>query len=137
MTVQPNSIEARDAAYQLHSYSNARKMEAEGSLILEEGEGIYVTDNTGKRYIEGLSGLWSVAVGFGEQRLIDAANAQMQKLPYYHTFAQKSHTPSVELAEKLLEMAPVPMSKVFFTNSGSEANDTVVKLLWYRANAMG
>jgi len=137
MTVQPNSIEARDAAYQLHSYSNARKMEAEGSLILEEGEGIYVTDNTGKRYIEGLSGLWSVAVGFGEQRLIDAANAQMQKLPYYHTFAQKSHTPSVELAEKLIEMAPVPMSKVFFTNSGSEANDTVVKLLWYRANAMG
>lgn len=137
MTVQPNSIEARDAAYHLHPYTNARKMEAEGSLILEEGEGIYVTDNTGKRYIEGLSGLWSVAVGFGEQRLVDAATEQLKKLPYYHTFAQKSHTPSVELAEKLIDMAPVPMSKVFFTNSGSEANDTVVKLIWYRANAMG
>ena len=137
MTVQPNSIEARDATYHLHPYTNARKMEAEGSLILEEGEGIYVTDNTGKRYIEGLSGLWSVAVGFGEQRLVDAATEQLKKLPYYHTFAQKSHTPSVELAEKLIDMAPVPMSKVFFTNSGSEANDTVVKLIWYRANAMG
>lgn len=137
MTVQPNSIEGRDIAYHLHPYTNARKNEAEGSLILEQGDGIYVTDNTGKTYIEGLSGLWSVAVGFGEQRLVDAATAQLQKLPYYHTFAQKAHTPSVELAEKLVSMAPVPMSKVFFTNSGSEANDTVVKLIWYRANAMG
>ncbi|MYM57073.1 aspartate aminotransferase family protein [Thalassovita mangrovi] len=137
MTVQPNSIEARDAAYQLHSYTNARKMEAEGSLIIEEGDGVYVTDNTGKKYIEGMSGLWSVAVGFGEDRLVKAAAEQMAKLPYYHTFAQRGHTPAVELSEKLIQMAPVPMSKVYFTNSGSEANDTVVKLLWYRSNALG
>lgn len=137
MTVQPNSIEARDAAYQLHSYSNARKMEAEGSLVIDRGEGIYVIDNTGKKYIEGLAGLWSVAVGFGEDRLVQAATKQLQQLPYYHTFAQRSHSPAIELAEKLIEMAPVPMSKVFFTNSGSEANDTVVKMLWYRSNALG
>ncbi|WP_323785722.1 aspartate aminotransferase family protein [Thalassovita sp.] len=137
MTVQPNSIEARDAAYHMHSYTNARTLEAEGPLIIEEGDGIYVTDNSGKRYIEGMSGLWSVAVGFGEDRLAKVANDQMRKLPYYHTFAQRSHTPSAELAEKLIQMAPVPMSKVYFTNSGSEANDTMVKLLWYRSNALG
>jgi 4-aminobutyrate---pyruvate transaminase len=134
---QPNSIEAKDIAYQLHSYTNARKQEAEGSLVIERGEGIYVFDNNGKRYIEGMAGLWSVAVGFGEKRLVDAATRQMAKLPYYHTFTQKTHGPSVELAEKLIAMAPVPMSKAYFTNSGSEANDTVVKIVRYRSNALG
>lgn len=133
----PNSIEARDVAYHLHSYTDARKHEEAGPLIVEKGEGIYVEDNNGKRYIEGMAGLWSVALGFGEQRLIDAATRQMQKLPYYHTFTHKGHGPSAELAEKLVNMAPVPMSKAYFTNSGSEANDTAIKLIWYRSNALG
>ncbi|YBV96811.1 aspartate aminotransferase family protein [Phyllobacteriaceae bacterium JZ32] len=137
MSYQPNSTEARDIAYQLHSYTNARKQEAEGSLVIERGEGIYVFDNNGKRYIEGMAGLWSVAVGFGEKRLIEAAARQMEKLPYYHTFSQKTHGASVDLAEKLIAMAPVPMSKAYFTSSGSEANDTVVKLVRYRSNALG
>jgi 4-aminobutyrate--pyruvate transaminase len=133
----PNSIEARDIAYQLHSYTDARKHEDAGPLVIEKGDGIYVEDNNGKRYIEGLAGLWSVAVGFGEKRLIEAAARQMEKLPYYHTFTHKTHGPSVELAEKLIDMAPVPMSKAYFTNSGSEANDTAIKLIWYRSNALG
>lgn len=133
----PNSIEARDIAYQLHSYTDARKHEDVGPLVIEKGDGIYVEDNNGKRYIEGLAGLWSVAVGFGEKRLVEAAARQMEKLPYYHTFTHKTHGPSVELAEKLIGMAPVPMSKVYFTNSGSEANDTAIKLIWYRSNALG
>jgi 4-aminobutyrate--pyruvate transaminase len=137
MNYQPNSIEARDIAYHLHSYTNARAHEADGPLVIERGEGIYVYDNSGKRYIEGMAGLWSVAVGFGEQRLVDAATRQMQKLPYYHTFTHKAHTPSIELAEKLVGMAPVPMSKAYFTNSGSEANDTAIKLIRYRSNALG
>ncbi len=137
MEQNPNSIEARDIAYQLHSYTNARKHEAEGPLVIERGEGIYVYDNAGKRYIEGMAGLWSVAVGFGEKRLVQAAARQMEKLPYYHTFTQKAHGPSVELAEKLVQMAPVPMSKAYFTNSGSEANDTAIKMIWYRSNALG
>ena len=82
-------------------------------------------------------GLWSVGVGFSEQRLVDAAARQMKQLPFYHTFGHKSHGPVIDLAEKLVALAPVPMSKAFFTNSGSEANDTVMKLLRYRANAMG
>lgn len=136
MTQLPNSLEARDVAVQLHSYADARKQEETGSLVIEKGEGIYVTDINGKRYIEGMAGLWSVAVGFGEKRLVDAAARQMEKLPYYHTFTYKTHGPSIELAEKLIEMAPVPMSKVYFTNSGSEANDTALKLIWYRSNAL-
>ena len=137
MTQIPNSIEARDVAFQLHSYTDARKHEDAGPLVIDGGEGIYVHDNNGKRYIEAMAGLWSVAVGFGEKRLIDAAVRQMEKLPYYHTFTHKSHGPSVDLAEKLVGMAPVPMSKAYFTNSGSEANDTAIKLIWYHSNAMG
>lgn len=137
MAQLPNSLEARDIAVQLHSYADARRQEDTGSLVIDKGEGIYVEDINGKRYIEGMAGLWSVAVGFGERRLVDAAARQMEKLPYYHTFTYKTHGPSIELAEKLIEMAPVPMSKVYFTNSGSEANDTAVKLIWYRSNALG
>jgi len=137
MTLRPNSPEARDAAYHLHSYTNARALEKDGPMIIETGEGIHVTDSQGKTYIEGMAGLWSVAVGFNESRLVEAATAQMRKLPYYHNFSMKSHGPVIELAEKLIGIAPVPMSKVFFTNSGSEANDTIVKLVWYRSNALG
>ncbi len=137
MTVQPNSIEARDKAYHLHSYTNARALERDGALVIDRGEGIYVYDDAGKQYIEGMAGLWSVGVGFGEKRLVEAATRQMEKLPYYHTFAARTHGPSVELAEKLIQMSPVPMSKVYFTNSGSEANDTAMKIVWYRSNALG
>ncbi|MFN3261089.1 MAG: aspartate aminotransferase family protein [Pikeienuella sp.] len=137
MATLPNSPEARDAAHHLHPYSNARKNEAEGPLVIARGEGVHVYDNAGRRYIEAMSGLWCVGVGFSEPRLVEAARKQMAELPYYHVFTQKSHGPVIDLAEKLVGMAPVPMSKVFFTNSGSEGNDTVVKLLWYRANAMG
>ncbi|MBD1544653.1 aspartate aminotransferase family protein [Roseibium aggregatum] len=137
MTHLPNSIEARDIAYQLHAYTDARKHEDIGPMVIEKGDGIYVEDNSGKRYIEAMAGLWSVALGFGEKRLVEAATRQMEKLPFYHTFTHKTHGPSVELAEMLVNMAPVPMSKVYFTNSGSEANDTAIKLIWYRSNALG
>ncbi|MCA0399907.1 MAG: aspartate aminotransferase family protein [Proteobacteria bacterium] len=137
MDALPNSVEARDVAYHLHAYTNAKKHLEAGPLVIEDGEGIYVTDNHGKRYIEAMAGLWSVAVGFNEKRLIDAAAAQMKKLPYYHNFGHKSHGPLIDLAEKLVTMMPVPMSKAFFTNSGSEANDTALKMIWYRSNALG
>ena len=133
----PNSDEARDIAYHFHSYTNAVQHSEIGPLIINDANGIYVTDNSGKTYIEGMSGLWSVGLGFSEPRLIEAACKQMQKIPYYHNFTHKSHSPVIELAEKLISIAPVPMSNVFFTNSGSEANDTIIKMLWYRSNALG
>ncbi len=133
----PNSAAARDVAYSLHPYTNARKHEETGPLIIEHGKGIYVYDDQGKEYIEGMAGLWSVAVGFGEKRLVQAAAAQLDKLPYYHTFSHKAHIPSIDLAERLVKLTPSRLQRVFFANSGSEANDSVVKLVWYYNNAIG
>nr|WP_157619535.1 aspartate aminotransferase family protein [Skermanella stibiiresistens] len=137
MNVALNSLHARDITYQLHPYTNARRHEEVGPIIIDRGEGVYVYDDSGKQYIEAMAGLWSVAVGFGEKRLVDAAARQMAKLPYYHTFSGKAHEPSILLAERLVKMAPNGLSRVFFTNSGSEANDTVVKMVWYYNNAIG
>ena len=137
MDAQPNSPEARDIRYHLHSYTDARKQQEMGALVIEKGDGVYVEDISGKRYIEAMAGLWSVGVGFSEPRLVEAATRQMSKLPFYHTFTHKGHSPAIDLAEKLVTMAPVPMSKAYFTNSGSEANDTAIKMIWYRSNALG
>jgi 4-aminobutyrate--pyruvate transaminase len=137
VTIMPNSVEGRDIAYQMHPNVNLRAYEKTGGLVIESGDGIYVTDNNGKRYIEAMAGLWSVALGFGEKRLAAVAKAQMEKLPYYHTFGFRTHGPSIDLAEMLIKIAPVPMSKVHFTSSGSEANDLAAKMVWYRSNALG
>jgi len=131
-----NSAASRDIAYVLHPYTNLKAHQEKGPLVITEGKGVHVYDEDGKAYIEGLAGLWCTALGFGEERLVEAAAAEMRKLPFYHTFAHKSHDVGIELAERLIEMAPVPMSKAFFTNSGSEANDTVVKMVWYYNNAL-
>ncbi|OZI32881.1 aspartate aminotransferase family protein [Bordetella genomosp. 1] len=127
----------QDVDFQLHSYTNAVKHGEVGPRIMTRGEGIYVYDDHGNRYLEGMAGLWSVAVGFGEPRLVDAATRQLQELPYYHTFTHKSHPSVIELSEKLIGYTEGRMAKAFFTNSGSEANDTVVKLVWYYQNALG
>jgi len=112
MELRPNSDEARDIAFHFHGYTNARAHEEKGPLIIDRGEGISVFDTQGKRYIEGMAGLWSVAVGFHEDRLIDAASRQMAKLPDYHNFGHRSHGPAIDLAEKLVSMAPVLTSRV-------------------------
>jgi 4-aminobutyrate--pyruvate transaminase len=132
-----NSLAARDIAALVHPYTNLRAHETDGPVVMAKGRGIYVVDDNGKEYIEGLAGLWCASLGFDEPRLADAAHKQMRQLPFYHIFAGKSHEPGIALAEKLKEIAPVPMSKVFFANSGSEANDTAIKILWYIANAAG
>ncbi|MGP1615215.1 MAG: aspartate aminotransferase family protein [Pollutimonas bauzanensis] len=121
----------------MHPYTTAVAHQKIGPRIIERGVGIYVYDEQGNKYLEAMAGLWSVAVGFGEPRLGEAAARQMRKLPYYHTFTHKSHAPSIELAEKLVGYTQGRMSRAFFTNSGSEANDTVVKLVWYYNNALG
>ena len=136
-SLRGNSNAARDIAYHLHPYTNFKKHEAEGPLTIVRGKGVYVIDDDGKEYIEGLAGLWSAALGFDNERLARVAYEQMKQLPFYHSFNHRSHEPAINLAEKLLQMAPVPMSKVFFANSGSEANDTVVKMVWYMNNALG
>ena len=106
-------------------------------LILNKGEGIYVYDIQGNRYIEGLAGLWCNALGFGNESLVETAANQMQKFGYGSLFASKSHEPAIMLSEKLIEMSPYQEGKVFFGNSGSDANDTQYKLFTYLNNALG
>ena len=131
------SWSSRDAAHHLHPFTNIKRLEAEGAFVVTRGRGIYVYDEHGREYIEGMAGLWSASLGFDEPRLVEAATRQMRELPFYSTFSQKSHPAAIELAERLIAMMPVPMSQVCFSNSGSEANDTAVKLVWYYNNAIG
>ena len=135
---QPSkSLAQRDIENVLHPYTNIASHNDTGPLIITKGEGIYVYDENGKKYIEGLAGLWCTSLGFDNKQLVEAANKAMNELPFYHSFGGKSHPSAIALAEKLLDMAPVPMSKVFFANSGSEANDTAVKIIWYINNQRG
>jgi 4-aminobutyrate---pyruvate transaminase len=132
-----NSVASRDKAFYLHPYTNLKTHESTGPMVITSGKGVTVTDDSGQTYIEGVAGLWCTSLGFDEPRLVDAAIRQMRALPFYHTFAHKAHEPGIDLAEKLIGLAPVPMSKVFFACSGSEANDTAIKLIWYFNNARG
>jgi 4-aminobutyrate--pyruvate transaminase len=134
---RPNSPAARDVAYHFHPYTDARAHEQHGPLIIEKGAGCTVTDDSGKQYIEGLAGLWCTSLGYGQERLIQAAEKQMRELAYYHSFAHKVPPSVIELSEKLLEIAPGEMGKVAYANSGSEANDTALKFIWYYNNARG
>ncbi len=133
----PNSLHARDIAYSLHPYTNARRHEQIGPLIIKGGDGIHVFDDSGNRYIEGMAGLWNAALGFNEERLIEAGVKQLREQPYYHNFNHRAHPAAIEFAERLVKVAPEGLTKVFFANSGSEANDTVIKLVRYFNNALG
>src|SRR5258706_6036252 len=133
-----NTLAARrDQSFHLHPATNLRTLQKDGPLVITRGEGVYVYDDEGRRYLEGMAGLWCASLGFPEQRLAEAANRQMRELPFYHSFAGKVPAISTELAERLIRIAPAGMSKVLFANSGSEANDTAIKLTWYINNALG
>lgn len=137
MTPPRNSTAIRDVASVLHPYTDARAHQKNGPLVITRGEGVRVFDDQGKSYIETVAGLWCASLGFHNERLVEAATKQMRQLPFYHGFTGRTHEPQVDLAEMLLERAPVPMSKVFFANSGSEANDSAIKMIWYYNNAIG
>ncbi len=132
-----NSAAARDIAHVLHPYTDLKAHQEQGPMIISRGDGVRVYDDSGKDYIESVAGLWCASLGFSNERLAKAAYDQMRKLPFYHGFTAKAHEPMIDLAEMLLARAPVPMSKAFFANSGSEANDTAVKMVWYYNNALG
>ena len=136
MTILSN-LAMRDIETLAHPNTNLATLRDTGPLVLEHGKGVFVYDSDGKSYLEGMAGLWCTALGYGNEELADTAAAQMKKLPFSHLYNGKSHDLAIELAEKLKEMAPVPISKVFFCNSGSEANDTQIKLVWYMNNALG
>jgi len=128
---------ARDVEALLHPTTNLASHRQTGPLILERAEGVHVWDSSGKKYIEGLAGLWCTGLGYGNQELVEAAREQMSRLSFTHLMGGRSHEPAIELAEKLKAMVPCPASKIIFTSSGSEANDTQIKLAWYYNNARG
>ncbi|MCB1438042.1 MAG: aminotransferase class III-fold pyridoxal phosphate-dependent enzyme [Rhodobiaceae bacterium] len=131
------NVQARDVETILHPYTNLAQHRESGPVVIERGEGVHVWDAQGRKLIEGLSGLWCTSLGYNCEELVEAATAQMRRLPFAHLFGSRSHDPAVALAEKLKEISPCPASKVFFANSGSEANDTQIKLIWYMNNALG
>jgi 4-aminobutyrate--pyruvate transaminase len=137
VTVILNFMHSRDFAYLRHPNTNARQHERTGPIVIDRGDGVFVYDDQGKEYIEAMAGFWSVGIGFGQPRLAEAAHRQLSKLPYYHSFSSESSEPSIELAERLVKMTPAGLDRVFLTNSGSEANDSVIKLVWFYNNAIG
>ena len=137
MTLQTNSWEARELRSFFHTFTHLPSVREQGPTVIQRGAGIYVYDVHGRQYIEGNSGLWNITLGYDNQQLIAAATAQLNEFPAYHTFFGRNSQPTIALAERLLALAPVPMSRVFFTNSGSEANDSVIKLLWMIHRAEG
>lgn len=135
--MRPNSLEARDVHAVIHGLTNLQRHQERGPLVIDRGRGVWVTDIDGKEYIEAMSGLWCISLGYGQERLVEAAAAQMRKLPYYHLTNHKGHAPVIELAEKLLEIAPAPMARIWFANSGSEAMDCAARIVWYYWNGVG
>ena len=132
-----NSLPAMDIASLIHPQTNLRAHGTRGPSIMARGRGIEIVDAQGKSYIEGAAGLWCASLGFGNERLARVAYEQMRDIGYYHIYRHTSLAPAIELARRLLEIAPVPMSKVLLQCSGSEANDTAVKVAWYYWHAMG
>src|SRR6201985_2573923 len=132
-----SNTQARDMASLLHPFTNLTVLRQTGPLVLDRGKGVFVYGADGKDYVEAMGGLWCTALGWGEEELVQAAMEQMRKLSFSHIFGGKSHEPAIALAEKLKEVSPFPVGKVFFANSGSEANDTQIKLHWHGAHARG
>ena len=125
-----NSVAARDIASHLHSQTNPKMFEDSGPLVVTRGEGIRVFDDSCKAYIDAMSGLWCASLGFNNKRLAAAANRQYGELGFYHTFFNRTHPAATDLAEKLLELTGMSGGKAYFATSGSEANETMVKLAW-------
>jgi 4-aminobutyrate--pyruvate transaminase len=137
VTYIPNSIAARDVASLVHMQTDLRRHQQEGPVVITRGEGCRVFDDSGRDYLEAVAGLWCASLGFGSERLAKVAYEQMRELGYYHLYRHRSTEPAIALAEHLLKIAPVPMARVVFQCSGSEANDTAIKLAWYYWNAVG
>lgn len=132
-----NSLRDRDMAYHFHSQTNPRRHEQDGPLVITSGNGATISDEAGNTYIEGMSGLWCAALGFENARIADVANRQLRKLACYHTFNHRSNDACIGLVEQIAELSPIAESRIFLVNSGSEANDTMIKLAWYYNVAKG
>ncbi len=121
--------QAADAAHFLHPFTDFKALAQKGSRVITKADNIYLWDSDGHRILDAMSGLWCVNVGYGRQELIDAATRQMKELPFYNSFFQTTTPPAVELAELLAEVSPPQFKHVFFSGSGSEGNDTIIRMV--------
>mgnify|MGYP003148781418 FL=1 len=122
-------LQAMDAAHYLHPFTDHKELGERGTRIIERAEGVYLWDSEGNKVLDGMAGLWCVNIGYGRKELAEAAYQQMLKLPYYNSFFQCANPPAIELATAIAEVAPEHMNHVFFTGSGSESNDTVLRMV--------
>jgi putrescine aminotransferase len=121
--------QALDAAHYLHPFTDHKSLAARGTRVITRAEGVYLHDSEGHRILDGMSGLWCVALGYGRHELAEAAYRQMQELPYYNSFFQCANPPAIELADRLARLSPPQFQHAFFTGSGSESNDTLVRMV--------
>ena len=128
-TIDTKTIQEKDAAHYLHPFTDFKALAAKGSRVMVRGAGIYVWDSDGNKIIDGMSGLWNVNLGYGRKELADAAYEQLNTLPFYNSFFQTTNIPATELAAAIADIAPPHMNRVMFANSGSEANDTIVRMV--------
>lgn len=136
-TLPLTELARTDVRFHLHSQTNLRAHQQQGPLVIERGSGIHVMDEQGRDYIEGMSGLWCAGLGFSNSRLVKAAQRQMEVLPYYHTFNHRVPNVVAQLAERITSLVPFTQPKIFFACSGSEANDSMIKMAWAWHRARG
>ena len=127
--INTKEIQAIDSAHYMHPFTDHKSLMDKGSRIITKADGIYIWDSTGEKILDAMSGLWCVNVGYGRKELVDAAAKQMLELPYYNSFFQTTNVPAVKLAEKIIKLAGDDYSHVFFSSSGSESNDTNVRMV--------
>ncbi|WP_417723023.1 aspartate aminotransferase family protein [Salipiger sp.] len=131
--ISPNAptaeLQALDAAHHMHPFTTAADLARKGARVITRAEGCWLTDSEGERILDGMAGLWCVNVGYGRRELAQAAARQMEELPYYNTFFQTTHVPAIQLAARIAELAPGDLNTVFFAGSGSEANDTNLRMV--------
>jgi len=127
-------LQEADRAFHLHPFTNHQEMHVQGTQVIVSGDGCFLTDATGRRLLDGLAGLWCVNVGYGRQEIIDAVREQMTRLPYYCSFFSTTNEPAIRLAERLAHLAPPRLKHTLFSNSGSEANETALKVIraWHK-----
>jgi putrescine aminotransferase len=121
-------LQALDAAHHMHPFSTQEKLAARGARVITRGEGCWLTDSDGNRILDGMAGLWCMNIGYGRTEMADVAAKQMRELPYYNTFFMTTHVPAIALSAKLAEVAPGDLNHVFYAGSGSEANDTNIRM---------
>jgi putrescine---pyruvate transaminase len=122
-------LQEADRSFHLHPFTNHREMHAQGTEVIVSGEGCYLTDATGRQLLDGLAGLWCVNVGYGRREIVDAVHRQMSRLPYYCSFFNTTTAPPIQLAERLARLGPPRLRHTLFSNSGSEANETALKII--------